>query len=590
MICDGYLSFDESSEEEIAELIDFSRENPLIWEEAQMDDLDGLPLNHFLIEILKNVKRKNKKYSTQQEFILDLGVNEIEAEIISIFVRVKPPPKEYSGYFSSFTAFTNKTQGYNLTKNLNRIRTNYTSGNFWGFVTECDQDEPQVWDYTNFSFKSTFWNNRLTAMIGSFRFAWGQGIIFSRSYFNSKSSRAVNNMKGDKTGLFNYLGTDENRFFHGLGSSLKFNKVYLYSFVTNTGLDATLSNGVVENFRTSGFHISQSQEEARNLITEKVFCTAAVSQNSFQQTGFLLYGNIYSDPLLFLKMSDKIYGGSVFHKTNVKNFSFSGECVFQGNGEYGFMESGKYQVDNVILCIGFRRFSPGLYSRMGNPVKEFSGSASNEKGWYSGIEIRTNRGLYLSSYFDVFNEIVSQGNGESVIYGNESLLFVRKKWKDLPDLFFKFKRTVKNQTTADIPTVKKIDLMIKTQYNIFPNTRLVCRFNKTLVTGNQVHERGSAINFSSKLTNHFGVFIFGVTYFYSSSFDSRIYLYEPGMPRRFNILCLSGNGNRVFLVWQNKISELFELDFSLKTQTKFNQDNNKKIQSYFIEMQLVVDF
>ncbi|MDO9547632.1 MAG: hypothetical protein Q7J65_01530, partial [Candidatus Marinimicrobia bacterium] len=81
----------------------------------------------------------------------------------------------------------------------------------------------------------------------------------------------------------------------------------------------------------------------------------------------------------------------------------------------------------------------------------------------------------------------------------------------------------------------------------------------------------------------------GTTQFYSPVYDTRIYLYEPGIPLRFNMVSLYGTGSRYFIVIQNRFRNELTTALSLKTQARRLITESVFTKTFLVEFQMVVD-
>ena len=81
----------------------------------------------------------------------------------------------------------------------------------------------------------------------------------------------------------------------------------------------------------------------------------------------------------------------------------------------------------------------------------------------------------------------------------------------------------------------------------------------------------------------------GTTQFYSPVWDTRIYLYEPGIPLRFNMVSLYGTGYRYFIIIQNRFRNELTATVSVKTQARRLITESEFVKTFLVEFQMVVD-
>jgi hypothetical protein len=132
-------------------------------------------------------------------------------------------------------------------KYLFRYRFTYKSRIFAGITAEKDQGEKFEFDRKKYGFdfySFHFQINRLgkfkSIVIGDYQAKFGQGLILW-SGFGLGKSPDVMNLRKKGPALRYYSSTDENNFFRGAGTTLKFGRVELSSFVSHKKIDASFN-------------------------------------------------------------------------------------------------------------------------------------------------------------------------------------------------------------------------------------------------------------------------------------------------------------------------------------------------------------
>lgn len=257
--------------------------------------------------------------------------------------------------------------------------------------------------------------------LGDFQAQFGQGLTYwSGLAFASKSSFSLN-VKRNGAGLLPYASVNENLFLRGGGATVDIMKdLQLTGFFSRRKLDGnvtvnaadTLQNGFVEesftSFQEDGFHRTPNELAKKDAITEqsygghlrykrRSFSVGATAVNS----GFdkRLQRNL--QPYSRFEYN----GGDV---TNVgvdwnvlyRNTTWFGEVARSTNGGMAWLTGALLAVDpKVSLSLLFRDYQRDFQDIYSVGFSE-GGRATNERGLYTGVEIRPSREWSFNGYFD----------------------------------------------------------------------------------------------------------------------------------------------------------------------------------------------
>lgn len=589
IISDSYISIDETSSEELWNLIEYYLENPLVWNTCTKYEIEELPLNTALKEMLIDLKNRSKVYGNWNSFQKDLGISKREMEAVSAFIILEER-KVGTGSILSYISFKGNQSDVDLSKSRIRSRWDYPSGWFVGAITEVDQGEPHVCDFYNLTFRSPAIGTNLEVIGGAFRLHWGHGLLFTTNLMNSKSSDAIRNIKPKNERIQNYLGSDENRFLFGSAIKFQTGKWKLFPFYSNHNLDATITDGAVSALKTDGIHQSESQVAAKDALKEKVIGIGSLFGLEHVKISGLFFNSEYSYPLKSLESGKSLSGVSLFHKFDYRDLTFTGEFAYMNPGDWAVIQSGIIQVGAVSIGVSSRYFSPEFHPLMGYPMKKYSGYPSNEKGFYMGMNVRFRNGWRFSSYTDFFSRIRSNKVGESVQRGNEIFTGAYRNFKGGHNIDLKLKRCTKWQTSSSDPVERKYQLKGKVTYYLLDDCCITTRWSYILIKREDYFSRGTAFNVSTKVkTNSGSSLTVGATHFYSGSFDSRVYVFEPGIPFTFNMAPLFGTGYRFFIIARKRYNEIFESSVAGKFQSRRDIGEDSWTKTASVEFQMLVD-
>ena len=566
VLIEGYIIVDEDSPEELQDIIDYYANNPIDWNTCSIEDIEELPLNYTVRDVILSVKSSGKKYSDWKVFKKDSGLNDYDMEALKTFFDLEQR-KGGSGIFYSYISIENKRSGrFHISKNLNRSRWRSAEGISIGFISESDMGEPNIWDHYNFSLQVPIESQNLEMRLGSYRIYWGHGLLFSTSLMGSRSGDALGNLSMKKMRIAEYVGSDENRFLFGSAIRWYYKRLSLMSFYSNHRLDAGIDDGVVVSFRNDGIHRTQSQLRSKDILLQRVLGVTAVLEFERSSLGAIYYRASHSHKIREFGDIKDCAGVSFFHKLEVSDIIITGELAFSKFSEIGLIQNGIWKHDRVSVGFGYRYFSSDFTSLMGSPARKFSGSPSNEKGEYFGLKIRFNSGWWLSSYADFFSRLQIEESSGTIPKGVKILNGMGRRFRNGVEVLASMDRTHFTETS-----IKKISSKVKVSSPIINRFLSTIRFSHVRLRNDNIRESGLAVGVSLKMSldNNNSLYL-GTVHFHSTSYDSRLYMYEKSVPGRFGVVSLSGTGYRYHIIWNKRISDRFNMNLAGRFQSKYD--------------------
>jgi hypothetical protein len=227
---------------------------------------------------------------------------------------------------------------------------------------------------------------------------------------------------------------------------------------------------------------------------------------------------------------------------------------------------------------------------MGYPSKHYSGCPKNEKGVYLGIKIKLRNRWWLSGYADYFSRVCPVKIGEPAPKGNELLADISRNSKRF-NVNLKLKRLLEWDESSSQHSKSRINMSGSFSYYIFENYRVTARLSNIWLRQYESSlNEGMAFSIYSDLESKNGdVVTMGVTNFFADLFESRNYLFEPGVPLRFNIVSVHGTGYRAFVVFRRNFSEMFDVTVAGKFQKSKDVGEKDWSTISYIELQMLVD-
>ncbi|MCF7886426.1 MAG: hypothetical protein K9M80_08020, partial [Candidatus Marinimicrobia bacterium] len=338
-----------------------------------------------------------------------------------------------------------------------------------------------------------------------------------------------------------------------------------------------------------GLHVTQGQIDRRENLLQNQYGLAAVYNFGSNQLGLLNYSSLWGRSLETLG-SRHLHMSSIYHKFQTGAWKLSGEYAFDYQGKYAIQSGLLYTPGKIKIGIGYRYFSPQLFGDMSSTIRHYSGRLKNEKGINLGLAFTLPAEIKFTGYIDFFSRVAPPNNGSPPPLGKESLVQLYKNFNSSYKIWLKYKQMYEIfHSDANFCSLKK-QFKLKSHLEITHYLDLITRFiYNNLQTGNN-EQNGLAISNSLEIDLNPINIIFGSSNFYTDSYESRVYLYEPGIPLRFNLPVLYGTGRRYFFTINYRINEIFLLYFvcSYAEQRKINQNkwNRKKLFELQLEINL----
>ncbi|MBL7950852.1 MAG: helix-hairpin-helix domain-containing protein [Flavobacteriales bacterium] len=313
-----------------------------------------------------------------------------------------------------------------------RYRFRYRQNISFGFTAEKDEGEqffkgtqPNGFDYYSAHF---FVRNigRLKALaLGDYQAQFGQGLTFWNGLgFAAKSSFTMN-VKRNAPGLAPYTSVNENLFLRGAAATFEVGKRFeVTAFGSRKRIDANLSaptaddslgtnlgtEVIFSSFLEDGFHRTYNEMDNKDALGETILGGHAVYKQRNLSVGATAAHVSYSGDL---QRNAQPYNQFDFNGRenttagvdwNVlyRNLTWFGEAATSANGgmamNTGLLVSLDKRVSMSVLYRNYGRDYHGLYS-----VAFAEGTNPwNERGLFTGLEIRPNRQWTINAYFDQF--------------------------------------------------------------------------------------------------------------------------------------------------------------------------------------------
>jgi len=406
-------------------------------------------------------------------------------------------------------------------------------------------------------------------VIGDYALQFGEGLTLWSGFGFGKSPDIIGVAKKD-LGLRGYSSSNEYSFFRGLAATIQLSDQLDFTpFISYRSLDASQSitadgNIVQATITQTGLHRTATEIENKNSLKQNVIGFAAKYKlNAINITGMLYRSNFSNNFITQTAIYDRYsFTGSQLTNMGISyNYTIKNAYIF---GELAHsLGSGLASINGVIISlspvistsISYRNYQKNYYSFFNQAFAE-SSQATNERGFYAGLNLTPNKFWSFSAYIDQFSfpwlkYLVDAPSGGYEILA-QLVYSPRKNFR----IQGRFKTEIKPQNTDVDMAVKYLDDVKKEGYRLdlnwainpvlsFENRLEVSQYKK----GNPAPEFGyllyqdiSLKPQQSKLSGNLRL-----AYFNTPSYNSRIYAYEDDVLYSFAFGVYNGKGARTYI-------------------------------------------
>jgi len=315
----------------------------------------------------------------------------------------------------------------------NRYRFRYRQNISFGFVAEKDEGEQfftarnaKGYDYYSAHLFLRGIGRVKALALGDYQAQFGQGLTFwSGLAFASKSSFTMN-VKRNALGITPYTSVNENLFMRGAAATFELTKhLDLTAFVSRKRIDANiaaeenvdslginLGNEVlVSSFQEDGFHRTNNELDNKDALGEQIVGGHLQYKQRSYSIGATLAHVEYEGVLRRALQPYSQFNFNGKSNTNMgldwnvlyRNMTWAGEIARSANGGMAMNSSLLISLDKrVSLSMLFRDYGRDYQAQYARGFAEGT-DPFNERGFYTGLEIRPNRYWTVNAYFDQFS-------------------------------------------------------------------------------------------------------------------------------------------------------------------------------------------
>jgi len=426
-------------------------------------------------------------------------------------------------------------------------------------------------------------------VLGDYKVAFGQGLILSHDFTALRGS-ALTQIQRSNNGFRRHYSTNESDFFRGAAATVALGRFDFSAFYSNRHADATVSDGIITSFKTDGLHRTPSEIEKKGNIAVSAFGgnIRYSGANFFLGLSALRYsfGGLTVDPaaapynLYYFRGTDNL-NMSADYSWRHKNIVFFGETAFSGNGAAATLNaihwSAPYGIRALLL---YRNYSERFHALYGNAFSQNSG-LQNEEGLYLSLQCAPGNYWKFSGYADFFFCPWLKYGINTPFAGREYQL--QSEYSGIKKLSLalklRYRRRYKNITSGSETLTEPAEYgRIRLQTTFKPSRSFTLRSVAEInLYDDPVSETSSgwivAQNVTWKRAKAKLRADIYAAYFYTETYENRVYASEKNMLYVFSVPSFYGEGIRMSAVLRYNFTPSFYVAIKAAWSYYFDRDS-----------------
>ncbi|HTN18899.1 MAG TPA: hypothetical protein VL125_00415 [Pelobium sp.] len=427
--------------------------------------------------------------------------------------------------------------------------------------------------------------------LGDYSLQFGQGLTLWSGLGFGKGADIFSVAKQD-LGLKAYTSVNEFSFFRGAATQINFGEFDFTPFISYNKLDAGVDLNPLTNLedisslQQSGLHRTDSELKNRKRVEQLVFGGNLQYNHKKLSLGLTAYHSKYGQSFapgnaLYNKFDfsgNQLDNVGFNYSYTLNNTYFYGEVAHSINYGFAYINGLITSLSPVVSAVLFHRnYQKDYYSFYNQGIGE-SSTAVNEKGFFSGLQIKPSRKFELNFYTDLFKfpwlkfgvDAPSSGHdilGQFTYTPNKVTRFtLRYQFQD------KQKNSADQLVTNKLAFEKKSNYRAEVQYQISKSFSLrnrleVVQYHEENLNSQFGYLAYQDVNYSPLSSKWSGNM--RLTFFDTDGFDTRIYAYENDVLYGFSIPGFQNQGMRFYTNLRYKVKRGVDL-WVKYSYTKFN--------------------
>ena len=381
---------------ELSDFLEKLQKHPLNLNTASRTVLSKLPwLSENDIDTII-VHRKSTLFLNWKQ-LENIGINEITVQEIKPYFQFSNT-KNLHFHQTARIEFQEKDKNLpSTTKYLQKTFLNINKFKF-AFISQKDSGEKNLFDYYSY-FAEYHGQSFLSHIIlGKYRVAFGQGILFAPKLGMSKSAESTTVPVKKYKEIKPYTSSYENWYLEGFAGHLHTANFNLFSFFSKTKLTANLAeNGSITSFDESGVHFENKE---KNNVEETIYGGEISKKLKFGNIGIVLSHLQFDREFESPEIPHKYFVGSFHYRFNFSEISFFGENAYS-HDKFATVNGIKWGKNKLHQLLLFRFYDKYFPTWQGHPFSTQS-NFDNEIGIYFATSFLPSNKTKLNVYFDLW--------------------------------------------------------------------------------------------------------------------------------------------------------------------------------------------
>lgn len=403
-------------------------------------------------------------------------------------------------------------------------------------------------------------------VLGDYTIGLGQGLVLQNGFGPGKTAWTTSIQRSGSR-LKPHTSSNEFNFFRGFAikSKLTANLEFIH-FYSDRKKDASVSvdSTAFSSFQESGYHRTPGEISNEKRVRERIM---GQSIQFKWRSGHLALNNLYSHFDRMLLKPDRNYNAFAFsgnqlflhsldHHLGYRNLLFFGETAIGHSGALATVQGLQWNLDKQLDLAVLYRYMDKKYPALYSGAFSENTQASNESGFYLGLEFKPESKWKISAYQDFWSHSWYTYNINGPSKGYEQFIRIAYSKKRKLDTYIQFKRRVRQENkNTGLPSEGLNSTALthwRAQLNYRWNTGwqlrsrieyAVSRRSKPpaldgLLTYQDVlfQPLQSAFSFSARLA-----------YFNTDDYETRVYAYENDILYNYSVPAFSDQGIRFYV-------------------------------------------
>ena len=546
---------------ELSETLTSLRKSPLNINNASSKELTKLPWLSEL-DIGKIIKARDTKPISGWKELQDIGINEITISEIKDYIIFRDKPRLKLNQKTRGEYSESKDNFESTLKYYQRTLFEYDKFSF-GFLSQKDEGEKDPIDF--YSYFIEYNGNKIHSVLGKYRLAAGQGILFAPKLGMSKSGAATSVAVKKFKAIKPYTSSYEIWELEGAAANIELGNFELIPFYSFTKLSSNLDSlSQITSFNESGLHL---EDDDKNNVKETIH-GSSINYNWQHNSLGLVYTNFlfdhdFADPQKAAEYNAVGMNFLLYQNT----FPTFGELV-QADAKLAGLIGTKFGDNKLRHLVIFRYYEKNFPTWHGNPFSTQS-KFDNEVGLYYGITLIPFERTKINCYFDLWDYPETRYFEKMPTVGSEQFLQVETRFKTNTLRITLQHKDKEKYISLEETRIRDFErtLLRADWWQLLGNLRLKtrCELAAEYLPEEKIYSRGILVYEQAKLQLENLQIITQITAYRSDTqpFNVKHYVYENNVDGIMQNTVLSGDGICSYLLIKWKLPPHFELQFKI---------------------------